>query len=102
MCCIFYLLHAEDIETSLSDYQKSLSILERLVEPDSRHLAELYPFQGLLTRLGMVRITRYQFIYSPGPVKYTDSHMCFVWANHFCVLGIPSSYSLCNSFNCAI
>ncbi|PNT26888.1 hypothetical protein POPTR_007G034200v4 [Populus trichocarpa] len=34
-------LEREDIETSLSDYQKSLSILERLVEPDSRHLAEL-------------------------------------------------------------
>jgi len=52
MCVVFfYLLHAEDIETSLSDYQKSLSILERLVEPDSRHLAELYPFQGLHTPL---------------------------------------------------
>ncbi|KAJ6774475.1 NUCLEAR AUTOANTIGENIC SPERM PROTEIN NASP -RELATED [Salix purpurea] len=34
-------LDREDIETSLSDYQKALSILERLVEPDSRHLAEL-------------------------------------------------------------
>ncbi|KAJ6378682.1 hypothetical protein OIU78_028829 [Salix suchowensis] len=34
-------LEREDIETSLNDYQKSLSILERLVEPDSRHLAEL-------------------------------------------------------------
>ncbi|XP_011004597.1 PREDICTED: protein HGV2-like [Populus euphratica] len=34
-------LEREDIETSLSDYQKALSILERLVEPDSRHLAEL-------------------------------------------------------------
>lgn len=35
--------HAEDIETSLSDYQKALSILEKLVEPDSRQIAELYP-----------------------------------------------------------
>lgn len=35
--------HAEDIETSLSDYQKALTILERMVEPDSRHIAELYP-----------------------------------------------------------
>ncbi|CAI9110053.1 OLC1v1010015C1 [Oldenlandia corymbosa var. corymbosa] len=34
-------LEREDIETSLSDYLKALSILERLVEPDSRHLAEL-------------------------------------------------------------
>ncbi|KAL5557192.1 hypothetical protein UlMin_039428 [Ulmus minor] len=34
-------MEREDIETSLSDYQKALSILERLVEPDSRHLAEL-------------------------------------------------------------
>ncbi|KAK7858720.1 protein hgv2 [Quercus suber] len=38
-------LEREDIETSLSDYQKALSILERLVEPDSRQIAELYPFQ---------------------------------------------------------
>ena len=36
--------NAEDIESSLSDYKKALSILERLVEPDSRHIAELYPF----------------------------------------------------------
>ncbi|KAJ4715000.1 Tetratricopeptide repeat (TPR)-like superfamily protein [Melia azedarach] len=34
-------LEREDIETSLSDYQQALSILERLVEPDSRHIAEL-------------------------------------------------------------
>ncbi|KAF8377473.1 hypothetical protein HHK36_030852 [Tetracentron sinense] len=34
-------LEREDIETSLSDYLKALSILERLVEPDSRHIAEL-------------------------------------------------------------
>ncbi|XP_059640623.1 NASP-related protein sim3 [Cornus florida] len=34
-------LEREDIDTSLSDYLKALSILERLVEPDSRHLAEL-------------------------------------------------------------
>lgn len=38
-------LLVEDIETSLSDYQKALSILERLVEPDSRRIAELYPIQ---------------------------------------------------------
>ena len=36
---------AEDIETSLSDYQKALSILERLVEPDHRRIVELYPYQ---------------------------------------------------------
>lgn len=41
--CLF---HVEDFETSLSDYQKALSILEHLVEPDSRHIAELYPFPG--------------------------------------------------------
>ncbi|KAF5752936.1 NASP-related protein sim3 [Tripterygium wilfordii] len=34
-------LEREDIETSLSDYEKALSILERLVEPDSRYIAEL-------------------------------------------------------------
>ncbi|XP_073124943.1 NASP-related protein sim3 isoform X2 [Henckelia pumila] len=34
-------LEREDIETSLSDYLKSLSILERLVESDSRLIAEL-------------------------------------------------------------
>ncbi|CAN7033519.1 hypothetical protein IGI04_031710 [Brassica rapa subsp. trilocularis] len=34
-------LEREDIETSLSDYKNALSILERLVEPDSRHIAEL-------------------------------------------------------------
>nr|VDD47822.1 unnamed protein product [Brassica oleracea] len=34
-------LEREDIESSLSDYKKALSILERLVEPDSRHIAEL-------------------------------------------------------------
>ncbi|KAM3252836.1 hypothetical protein T459_06653 [Capsicum annuum] len=34
-------LEREDVETSLSDYLKALSILERLVEPDSRHIAEL-------------------------------------------------------------
>ncbi|KAF8087549.1 hypothetical protein N665_0578s0002 [Sinapis alba] len=34
-------LEREDIETSLSDYRNALSILERLVEPDSRRIAEL-------------------------------------------------------------
>ncbi|MCD7448860.1 hypothetical protein HAX54_046954 [Datura stramonium] len=34
-------LEREDVETSLSDYLKALSILERLVEPDNRHIAEL-------------------------------------------------------------
>ncbi|KAH6761780.1 Tetratricopeptide repeat superfamily protein [Perilla frutescens var. hirtella] len=34
-------LEREDVETSLSDYLKALSILERLVEPDSRLIAEL-------------------------------------------------------------
>ncbi|KAK2657339.1 hypothetical protein Ddye_010391 [Dipteronia dyeriana] len=34
-------LEREDIETSLGDYQKALSILEQLVEPDSRLIAEL-------------------------------------------------------------
>ncbi|CAI0458540.1 unnamed protein product [Linum tenue] len=34
-------LEREDIETSLSDYQTALSILERLVETDSRLIAEL-------------------------------------------------------------
>ncbi|CAK9158718.1 unnamed protein product [Ilex paraguariensis] len=34
-------LEREDVETSLSDYLKALSILERLVEPDSRQIAEL-------------------------------------------------------------
>ncbi|XP_068657598.1 uncharacterized protein [Aristolochia californica] len=34
-------LEREDIETSFSDYQKALSMLQRLVESDDRHLAEL-------------------------------------------------------------
>ncbi|XXG49295.1 hypothetical protein AAC387_Pa02g3516 [Persea americana] len=34
-------LEREDIETSLSDYRKALSILQNLVEPDSRRIAEL-------------------------------------------------------------
>ncbi|KAI3669876.1 hypothetical protein L6452_41335 [Arctium lappa] len=34
-------LEREDVETSLSDYLKALSMLERLAEPDSRHIAEL-------------------------------------------------------------
>lgn len=34
-------LEREDIETSLSDYQKALSMLEKLVEPDNRQIAEL-------------------------------------------------------------
>ncbi|KAA8531776.1 hypothetical protein F0562_006507 [Nyssa sinensis] len=34
-------LEREDVETSLSDYLKALSILERVVEPDSRHIADL-------------------------------------------------------------
>ncbi|MQL95286.1 hypothetical protein Taro_027951 [Colocasia esculenta] len=33
----------EDIETSLGDYQKALSILENLVEPNHRRIIELYP-----------------------------------------------------------
>ncbi|KAK6924286.1 hypothetical protein RJ641_010486, partial [Dillenia turbinata] len=34
-------LEREDVETSLSDYLKALSILGRLVEPDGRRIAEL-------------------------------------------------------------
>ncbi|XP_071711177.1 uncharacterized protein [Rutidosis leptorrhynchoides] len=34
-------LEREDVETSLSDYLKALAMLERLAEPDSRHIAEL-------------------------------------------------------------
>ncbi|KAK9067113.1 hypothetical protein SSX86_014438 [Deinandra increscens subsp. villosa] len=34
-------LEREDVDTSLSDYLKALSMLERLAEPDSRHIAEL-------------------------------------------------------------
>ncbi|KAK4772214.1 hypothetical protein SAY86_013989 [Trapa natans] len=34
-------LEREDIETSLSDYLKALSILKKLVEPDNRQIAEL-------------------------------------------------------------
>ncbi|KAK9108752.1 hypothetical protein Sjap_016812 [Stephania japonica] len=34
-------LEREDIETSLNDYMSALSMLERLVEKDSRHIAEL-------------------------------------------------------------
>lgn len=41
---ILVLLLAEDVETSLNDYLKALSIVESIVEPDSRHIAELYPF----------------------------------------------------------
>ncbi|RZC55166.1 hypothetical protein C5167_014018 [Papaver somniferum] len=35
-------LEREDIDTSLSDYLNALAILQRLVEPDSRQIAELY------------------------------------------------------------
>lgn len=49
--CFCYEQYAEDIETSLSDYQKALSILERLVEPDSRLIAELYPLKLTVTFL---------------------------------------------------
>ncbi|OIV94755.1 hypothetical protein TanjilG_12968 [Lupinus angustifolius] len=34
-------LEREDFDTSLSDYQKALSILERLVEPDDRKITDL-------------------------------------------------------------
>ncbi|KAE8707071.1 Synechocystis YCF37 [Hibiscus syriacus] len=34
-------LEREDIESSLGDYQKALSVLQRLVEPDNRQIAEL-------------------------------------------------------------
>ncbi|XVF59535.1 hypothetical protein PTKIN_Ptkin07bG0283800 [Pterospermum kingtungense] len=34
-------LESEDIESSLGDYQKALSILQRLVEPNQRQIAEL-------------------------------------------------------------
>ncbi|XP_031262461.1 NASP-related protein sim3 [Pistacia vera] len=34
-------LEREDFETSLSDYHNALSVLVKLVEPDSRHIAEL-------------------------------------------------------------
>ncbi|GMI68107.1 NUCLEAR AUTOANTIGENIC SPERM PROTEIN [Hibiscus trionum] len=34
-------LEREDIESSLGDYQKALSILQQLVEPDNRQIAEL-------------------------------------------------------------
>lgn len=43
------MLLIEDIDTSLGDYEKALSILERLVEPDSRQLAELYPLTMMYT-----------------------------------------------------
>ncbi|GAB4847081.1 hypothetical protein Ancab_026090 [Ancistrocladus abbreviatus] len=36
-------LERDDIETSLNDYFKALPILERIVEPDSFYIAELYP-----------------------------------------------------------
>lgn len=45
--CLCLFNNAEDIESSLSDYKKALSILERLVEPDSRHITELYPLISL-------------------------------------------------------
>ncbi|KAF7134564.1 hypothetical protein RHSIM_Rhsim08G0109400 [Rhododendron simsii] len=47
-------LEREDIETSLSDYLRALDILERLVEPDSRRIAELYPFEGCKVELEMI------------------------------------------------
>ena len=46
-------------------------------------------------------MTYHQLIYSPGPVKCNDSHICFAWVNHFVNLGIPS-YLPCHSFNCTI
>ncbi|KAL8160441.1 hypothetical protein V2J09_001978 [Rumex salicifolius] len=39
-------MEREDLETSLSDYHKALAILERLAEPDSRYIAELYPLRN--------------------------------------------------------
>ncbi|ONK60328.1 uncharacterized protein A4U43_C08F17050 [Asparagus officinalis] len=41
-------LEREDFETSLTDYLKALSILERLVEPGTRRMVELYPYQMYL------------------------------------------------------
>lgn len=55
----FTLVNAEDIETSLSDYLRALDILERLVEPDSRRIAELYPFEGCKVELEMIFIHGY-------------------------------------------
>ncbi|QHO40789.1 NASP-related protein [Arachis hypogaea] len=51
---------AEDFETSLSDYQKALSILEQLVEPDDRKIADLYPLQISLSR-SMILLMRVIF-----------------------------------------
>ncbi|KAJ4843705.1 hypothetical protein Tsubulata_024545 [Turnera subulata] len=47
-------LEREDIETSLSDYQKALAILETLVEPDNRYIAELYPFLRFNVLLSLI------------------------------------------------
>ncbi|KAJ0040597.1 hypothetical protein Pint_28177 [Pistacia integerrima] len=40
-------LEREDFETSLSDYHNALSVLVKLVEPDSRHIAELLVLEFL-------------------------------------------------------
>lgn len=45
------LLISEDIDNSLSDYMKALSMLEQLVEPDHRRVVELYPFYHSYTML---------------------------------------------------
>ncbi|CAI0458538.1 unnamed protein product [Linum tenue] len=61
-------LEREDIETSLSDYQTALSILERLVETDSRLIAELYPLEYIY----FLSITRMPFC--PGlPIYFHTS-----------------------------
>lgn len=38
-----FCLRAEDFSTSADDYLRALSILEKMDEAQSRHIAELYP-----------------------------------------------------------
>jgi hypothetical protein len=39
------LLHAEDFDMCFQDFMKALEIMEGLVEPDHRGIAELYPLE---------------------------------------------------------
>ena len=65
-CACF--LAIEDVETSLSDYLKALSMLERLAEPDSRHIAELYPsirlIKLILSPIGSLKQSESQQLYT--------------------------------------
>ncbi|RYR11003.1 hypothetical protein Ahy_B05g079494 isoform C [Arachis hypogaea] len=71
-------LEREDFETSLSDYQKALSILEQLVEPDDRKIADLYPLQISLSRsmILLMRVIFCQFKLIPLTFELRNFRIC--------------------------